>query len=123
QMTEDHSVVMELLRQGLINEDQARGHADKNVILRALGTKPQVSVSTWGRPFPVKANDRFVLCTDGLSDLVLDDEIQAIAEAETPSTACEQLVTLAKQRGGYDNITVGILHVEMIHDPAVGQDE
>jgi serine/threonine protein phosphatase PrpC len=111
-MTEDHSVVMQMLRQGLITQEQARHHADKNIILRALGTRPQVLVSTWGQPLPIKADDRFILCTDGLSDLVPDEEIKAIALAEEPATACEQLIALAKTRGGYDNITVGVLSVK-----------
>jgi protein phosphatase len=110
-MTEDHSVVMQMLRHGLITQEQARQHADKNIILRALGTHSQVAVSTWGQPFPVKAHDRFILCTDGLSDLVQDEEIKAVALAAEPPTACDQLIALAKRRGGYDNITVGVLNV------------
>jgi protein phosphatase len=111
-MTEDHSVVMQMLRQGLITQEQARQHADKNIILRALGTQPQVAVSTWAQPFPVKAHDRFILCTDGLSDALQDEEIKAVATMAEPATACEQLIALAKRRGGYDNITVGVLSVK-----------
>jgi protein phosphatase len=110
-MTEDHSVVMRLLRQGLITQEQARHHADKNVILRALGTRPRVAVSTWGQPFPVRADDQFILCTDGLSDVVHDEEIKAMALAEEPATACEKLIALAKARGGHDNITVGVVRI------------
>jgi protein phosphatase len=111
-MTEDHSVVMQMLRQGLITPEQARQHADKNLILRALGTQYRVAVSTWGQPFPVKVHDRFILCTDGLSDLVQAEEIKAVARAVQPATACEQLIALAKGRGGYDNITVGVLSIQ-----------
>jgi protein phosphatase len=110
-MTEDHSMVMHMLRQGLITQDQARHHADKNIILRALGTRPQVAVSTWGQPFPIKANDQFILCTDGLSDLLPDEDIKAIALEAEPATACEKLIALAKTRGGHDNITVGVLRL------------
>jgi PPM family protein phosphatase len=111
-MTEDHSMVAHMLRQGLITRDQARQHTAKNIILRALGTRPQVVVSTWSQPFPIKADDRFVLCTDGLSDLVYEEEIKAIVVAEEPATACEKLISLAKTRGGSDNITVGLLSVK-----------
>jgi protein phosphatase len=111
-MTEDHSVVMQMLRQGVITPEQARQHADKNLILRALGTRPQVSVSTWGQPFPIRADDRFILCTDGLSDVVQDEEIKVITSAEEPATACEKLIALAKTRGGYDNMTVVLLSVK-----------
>jgi protein phosphatase len=115
-MTEDHSVVMQMLRHGLIHQDQVRYHTDKNIILRALGTKPRVAISTWGKPFPVKADDRFVLCTDGLSDLVHEGDIQAVTLAEEPDVACETLVALAKKCGGYDNITVGVLHVKALKE-------
>lgn len=118
-MTEDHSVAMQMVRQGLINSNQARHRTDKNVILRALGTKPQVAVSTWEQPFPVRVDDRFILCTDGLSDLVHDDEIKTIVIAEEPATACEMLIRLVKNRGGYDNITVGVLHVQEAVDKAL----
>jgi protein phosphatase len=111
-MTEDHSVTGQMLRQGLITREQARQHADKHVLLRALGTRPQIAVSTWGQPLPVKADDRFILCTDGLSDLVHEDDIKAITLVEEPATACEKLIALAKTRGGYDNITVGVVHVK-----------
>ena len=110
-MTEDHSVVMQMRRQGLISEEQVRYHADKHVLLRALGTRPRVEVSTWNQPFPIKPDDRFILCTDGLSDLVYEEEMQAVACTEEPATACEQLIALAKTRGGHDNITVGVLRV------------
>ena len=110
-MTEDHSVVMQMRRQGLISEEQVRNHADKHVLLRALGTRPRVEVSTWNQPFPIKPDDRFILCTDGLSDLVYEEEMQAVACTEEPATACEQLIALAKTRGGHDNITVGVLRV------------
>jgi len=121
-MTEDHSVVMQMLRQGLITQEQARHHTDKNVILRALGTKPRVLVSTWSQPFPIKADDQFLLCTDGLSDLVQDEEIKAIVLAEEPATACEKLIALAKTHGGYDNITVGVLHVKAAATAACPED-
>ena len=111
-MTEDHSVVMQMLRQGLITQEQARHHAEKNVLLRALGTQPRVAVSTWGQPLPIQMDDRFILCTDGLSDLVHEEEMKAVALSEEPGAACEKLIALAKAGGGYDNITVGVLHVK-----------
>jgi protein phosphatase len=111
-MTEDHSVVMQMLRQGLLTQEQARQHADKHMLLRALGTHSQVAVSTWGQPFPVKAHDQFILCTDGLCDMVQDEEIKAVVRAAEPAMACEQLIALAKSRGGYDNITVGVLSIQ-----------
>ena len=108
-MTEDHSAVMEMVKAGLITLEQARHHPEKNVILRAMGSHAEVEVTTWEEPFPVRAGDRFLLCSDGLYDLVEDDEIKRIVMLSDPQTACENLITLAKERGGHDNITVGIV--------------
>jgi protein phosphatase len=108
-MTEDHSAVMEMVKAGLITIEQARHHPEKNVILRAMGSHPEVEVTTWQEPFPVRAGDRFLLCSDGLYDLVENDEIKSAVEAAEPRTACENLIALAKERGGHDNISVGIV--------------
>ncbi|HVF92671.1 MAG TPA: Stp1/IreP family PP2C-type Ser/Thr phosphatase [Blastocatellia bacterium] len=111
-MTEDHSAVMEMVKSGLISLEEARHHPDKNIILRAVGSQPDVEVSSWEEPFPVRASDQFVLCSDGLYDLVEDEEIkQAVLDA-APHVACESLISLAKDRGGYDNITVGIIRLQ-----------
>jgi|ERR1051326_4477050 protein phosphatase len=113
-MTEDHSAVMEMVKQGLLSLEAARHHEDKNVILRALGTAPSVDVSTWKAPLTTHIGDQFILCSDGLYDLVADSEIKEIVSA-TPDihSSCEQLIDLAKRRGGHDNITVGILKAEL----------
>ena len=108
-MTEDHSAVMEMVKAGLITLEQARHHPEKNVILRAMGSHAEVEVTTWQEPFPVRAGDRFLLCSDGLYDLVEDDEIKRIVMLSAPLAACENLIALAKERGGHDNITVGIV--------------
>jgi protein phosphatase len=110
-MTEDHSAVMEMVKRGLLSLSEARHHADKNVILRALGSHPAVEVSIWEEPLPVREGDCFLLCSDGLYDLVEDDEIRAAVVESGPHAACEKLIGLAKERGGHDNITVGILAV------------
>ncbi|HEV3469056.1 MAG TPA: Stp1/IreP family PP2C-type Ser/Thr phosphatase [Pyrinomonadaceae bacterium] len=111
QLSEDHSHVMELVRHGLITKEEARTHEDKNVILRALGTTPEVEVSAV-RPLEVRPGDFFLLSSDGLHDLVRDEEIgRAVAEAEDVHAACERLIALAKERGGHDNITVGLAGV------------
>ncbi|MEK6410541.1 MAG: Stp1/IreP family PP2C-type Ser/Thr phosphatase [Acidobacteriota bacterium] len=108
-MTEDHSAVMEMVKAGLITIEQARHHPEKNVILRAMGSHPEVEVTTWQEPFPVRAGDRFLLCSDGLYDLVEDEEIRREVEAAEPRSACQSLIALAKERGGHDNISVGIV--------------
>jgi PPM family protein phosphatase len=111
-MTEDHSAVMEMVRHGVITAEEARRHEDKNVILRALGTSPEVEAAAWEKPFPLQVGDQFLLCSDGLHDLVGDEEMgEALARAADPHEACEQLIALAKGRGGHDNITVSIVSV------------
>ncbi len=110
-MSEDHSAVMEMVRRGLLTQATARHHEDKNVILRALGTQPKVAVSVWDKPFPVQVGDQFVVCSDGLYDLVEDEEIKHAVLQTMPQVACEHLIALALQRGGHDNITVGVLRV------------
>ncbi|HEV3468566.1 MAG TPA: protein phosphatase 2C domain-containing protein, partial [Pyrinomonadaceae bacterium] len=71
QLSEDHSHVMEMVRAGLLTKEQARTHEDKNVILRALGTTPEVEVSAV-EPLEVRPGDFYLLSSDGLHDLVLD---------------------------------------------------
>jgi protein phosphatase len=110
-LTEDHSAVMEMVKLGLITMEQARHHEDKNVILRALGTTPEVEV-TMLEPFSARVGDQYLLCSDGLYDLVPDDEIEReLSAAGDIHAAGERLITLAKARGGHDNITVGIAAV------------
>jgi protein phosphatase len=110
-MTEDHSAVMELVKHGLISLEQARHHPDKNVILRALGSNEDLEVTTWAEPFPVREGDTFLLCSDGLYDLVEDEEIKQAVLISDPHTACQNLVALARERGGPDNISVGIVRL------------
>jgi protein phosphatase len=111
QLSEDHSAVNEMVKLGMITREQARTHEDKNVILRALGTSPEVEVSVL-EPFAVREGDRYLLCSDGLHDLVLEDEIASIlSETEDIHAAGERLITMAKERGGHDNITVGIIAI------------
>jgi PPM family protein phosphatase len=118
-MTQDHSAVMEMVQMGILTLEQARHHEDKNVIIRALGSQPEVEVSVWSEPFPIQLGDKFLLCSDGLSDLVEDDEIkQAVLDGGSHSSS-ENLIALARERGGYDNVTVGILSIEKAVNPEI----
>jgi protein phosphatase len=110
-LTVDHSQVMEMVKQGIITLEEARNHDDKNVILRAVGTQPVVEVEM-SDVFAVKPNDQFLLCSDGLCDMLEDEEIRRIwLDAKDVAAACEQMIEEAKRRGGNDNITVGIVRV------------
>lgn len=110
-LTEDHSAVMEMVRRGMLTIEEARKHSDKNIILRALGTNPEVDIATWDEPLPLREGDYLLLCSDGLYDLVEDQEIKQAIVGGDPHSACEALVTLAKERGGFDNITVGVVGI------------
>jgi protein phosphatase len=110
-MTLDHSQVMEMVKYGIISMEEARNHDDKNVILRAVGTQPVVEAEL-SEPFTVVAGDQFLLCSDGLCDMLEDVEICDIwAAAKDVHTAGEHLIYHAKESGGHDNITVGIIRV------------
>ena len=106
QLTTDHSLVGELVRSGRLTEDEAAVHPHRSVITRALGTEPDVEVDT--STVDVAAGDLILLCSDGLSAMVRDDEIARVLEASAvdPGSAGEELVRAANAAGGDDNVTV-----------------
>jgi serine/threonine protein phosphatase PrpC len=110
-MTQDHSLVMEMVRRGELTLEQARRHEDRNVIRRALGIRPAVEIATWEEPFPLRDGDRFLLCSDGLHDLVDHKAIVSAVLKNEPQQACERLVEQARAEGGYDNITAVVVAV------------
>jgi protein phosphatase len=104
QMTKDQSLVAQLVASGSITPAEAKTHPRRNVILQALGTQPNVDVVVTSAE--LKRGDCLILCSDGLWGKVEPDEIRELSERFSPSTACESLVHLARDRGGDDNITV-----------------
>jgi serine/threonine protein phosphatase PrpC len=104
QISRDHSEVQELLDRGAIGQEEAKTWPRKNVITRAVGIfdAPNLEVRTG----EVAPGDLFVLCTDGLTNHVLDDEIAAYANGQKAQRACDSLVDLTLQRGATDNVTV-----------------
>lgn len=105
QITEDHSLVNELISQGKISEQEALIHPQRHMITRALGTAPLVSVDIIKRPW--KENDILLLCTDGLSEVVTTDEIvNTIIEQPSIQMAVDTLLEQSLQVGGNDNITI-----------------
>jgi PPM family protein phosphatase len=109
QLTHDHSMVQQMVDAGLIAQEEAAAHPNANQISRALGMKVDVDVELRPTPVAFVAGDAFVLCTDGLSDLVSVREILEIVGSGPPAQAVGQLVDLANARGGHDNITVQVL--------------
>jgi len=110
QITEDHSWVEEQVRAGLLNEEQARRHPQRNLVTRALGSKPAVEVDLFEGE--IIAGDTILLCSDGLTGRVADQEIATIVQEAQPPEAARRLVALANERGGNDNITVLIINAE-----------
>lgn len=106
QLTDDHSKVAMLVRDGLLTQAEAESHPERNVILRSLGPKPSVQVDTSERPIALDDGDVLVLCSDGLTGHVADNEILEIVDSRRGGDVSRALVDLAKQRGGSDNITV-----------------
>jgi PPM family protein phosphatase len=118
-MTQDHSATMDLVNRGLLTLAEADHHEARNVILRALGTHERLEVDTWKDPFPLRAGDRLVLCSDGLYETIPDDEIGDIcARQETSAQACDSLLRAALDRDGTDNITVAVLYVSQASEEA-----
>ena len=106
QVTEDHSLVNELMKSGKLSREEAETHPQRSVITRALGTDPDVDADTF--TIEAKAGDVFLLCSDGLTDMVGEREIQELVERnrENLDAALKALVKAANRGGGEDNITV-----------------
>ncbi len=110
QLTFDHSLVWEMQAAGEVTDETARsGVIPKNVITRSLGPNPSVQVDLEG-PFPVAVGDRFLLCSDGLSGQVSDEEIGAFLRVP-PDKATQIFIDLSNLRGGPDNITAIVIEV------------
>jgi serine/threonine protein phosphatase PrpC len=105
QLTEDHSIVGILLRHGDITPEEAKKHPARGRLSRYVGMEGEVYPDV--RTLAVKTGDRLLLCSDGLTNMVPDDEIAfVLAEGSNPQSACETLVKAANTAGGTDNITV-----------------
>ncbi|HLG20823.1 MAG TPA: Stp1/IreP family PP2C-type Ser/Thr phosphatase [Bdellovibrionota bacterium] len=115
QITEDHSLVHEQLKSGLITEEEARTHQLKNIITRSVGVQEEVEIDTvvW----TVQPGDYYLLCSDGLSNMVADHEMQNLMVDSEPEQAARGLVDLANQRGGDDNITLIVLKIAEVQGP------
>lgn len=109
QVSQDHSLVARMVREGVITAEQANHHEQRNVIYRSLGTEPEVEVDVFEER--VAEGDALVLCTDGLSGLVSDAEILRIVESYEPEESVRQLISRANAAGGPDNITAVVVLV------------
>lgn len=109
QVSEDHSVVQQLVKAGAITADEAESHPYKNVITKCLGMQNKIEPDTL--VFPLEEGDRFLMCSDGLSNMVTNEVIlEEIKRSSDPEPTCQSLIDLANDGGGTDNITVVLLY-------------
>jgi len=110
QLTDDHTIVSEQVARGMITREEAARSDMRNILSKALGIAPEVDVDM--EELTVSEGDQLVLCSDGLSELISDDEILSeVQSSKRPEIVCDELVDLANQRGGEDNITVIVAHL------------
>lgn len=123
-LTRDHTITDRLIDEGQLTAEEAPHHPDYHVLTAALGVPGPLDPERSETPLQLFPNDVLLLCTDGLHDLVKDDELGDAALNFPPATACRKLVEQAKARGGLDNITVQILKVQGAENGAdmAGQD-
>jgi len=115
-LTEDHSLVARMVRDGLLTEEQAKNHNNRNVLTAALGIDSEsVSGDFPPEPQALIPGDVIAMCTDGLHGLVSDEEIASTISHQSMREACKELVGWAKVRGGPDNITMQLVKVERVN--------
>ena len=110
QLSQDHTLVEALMREGVLTMDEAARHPQRHALVRAIGIESDVQVDVTQLEAP-QAGDAFLLCSDGLAR-VTNVEIRDIVRSEAPQQAAERLVQLANDRGGHDNVTVLVVKVE-----------
>jgi protein phosphatase len=111
QLTDDHTLVARMVRSGEITPEEAEVHPHKNVMTRALGTEEEVEVDE--ESITLQGGDRLLLCSDGLTGMVTEDQIEAIlATTDDPQRAADQLARAANRAGGVDNISVVVIDAE-----------
>jgi serine/threonine protein phosphatase PrpC len=114
-LTQDHTLVEELLRRGKLTEEQAAEHPQRSIITRALGVDPEVDVDT--RTFNAHAGDVVLLCSDGLTSMISEKQVAAVLGEEPDlDRAAERLIAEANAAGGRDNITVVLFRLEEVPD-------
>lgn len=113
QVTKDHSLVAEMVRVGTIAADEARLHPDKNIITRAIGAASEVEIDFF--EVELKPGDIILMCTDGLTNMVEDDEIcRIVRSSRDVAQIAEELIKMANHNGGKDNI--GVVIIEPLAD-------
>jgi protein phosphatase len=110
QITDDHTIVSEQVARGMMTKEEAARSGMRNILSRALGIASEVDVDV--EELTVLEGDQLALCSDGLTEMISEDEILSeVQSTKRPDLACDELVNLANQRGGEDNVTVIVAHL------------
>jgi PPM family protein phosphatase len=110
-LTRDHSYVGRLVESGIVRAEDAEKHPQRHILTAALGAGNELSVDGMEQTVRLQDGDDLLLCTDGLWGVVSEEELQSAAANHSPTECCRELVKLARQRGGPDNITLQVLRV------------
>jgi protein phosphatase len=123
QLTQDHSLVAELIRSGRLSPEEAETHPQRSVITRALGTDPEVEIDLFS--LAAKDHDLFLLCSDGLTSMIADEEIERVLvdSRDDLDVATRELIEAANQAGGEDNISVVLFELEVTEAPEMSEEE
>jgi protein phosphatase len=111
QLTRDHSLVAQLVRDGQLTPEQAKVDPRRNVVTRSVGVGSHVEIDADHEPGLLRSGDTVLVCSDGLHGVVADDELQAAASGPNLAQGCRDAIALANRRGGPDNITVVLARV------------
>ncbi|HEX5131007.1 MAG TPA: Stp1/IreP family PP2C-type Ser/Thr phosphatase [Candidatus Krumholzibacteria bacterium] len=114
QITNDHSIVGEMVRSGIITDEDARHHPKRNVITRSLGAQEDTAADLPAVPLEIQPDDVFLLCSDGLTSYLSDQDIASVLMLSAPEEACKRMVKMANDQGGRDNITVVVVAVRSV---------
>ena len=119
QITEDQTIVQKMIKMGTLSKQDARDHPQNNILYQAMGTKKDIEVEV-SKSIKILPNDRFILCSDGLTDLVKDIEIKQLLEMSSINMITTCLISLAKDKGGHDNISVILLQIDEFNKVSQG---
>ena len=110
QITKDHTLAEKMFDSGLISKEETKTSPHRNMLMKAIGIAENLEVETYD-PFNIQAGDVYLLCSDGLTEYIDEEELCSIINVYEPEEACNLLVKIANKRGGKDNITVQIVKV------------
>lgn len=113
QITQDHSIVGEMVRSGILSDEDARNHPKRNVITKSLGAQDEVAADM-PIALELEPGDAFLLCSDGLTAYLSDADIADVVATSSPFEACKRLVKTANDMGGRDNVTVVVVKVQSV---------